>query len=186
VSIGDDYNVFCIEMIELHLLLLFMIAAAIIAVEASDLLSSVVAVGAVGLGLSLAFLILKAPDLAITQLVVEILCLIILIRATLKRDLPLIKSGRWHFNTISTLLFIAVFLTFAYIALKDLPVFGQPLIRVAANYLKEGLLKTGATNLVSSVILDFRAYDTLGEATVLFTAVMGVLAVMRKVGRKRE
>ena len=172
-------------MIELHLLLLFMIVAAVIAVEVRDLLSSVVAVGAVGLGLSLAFLILKAPDLAITQLVVEILCLIILIRATLKRDLPLIKSGRWHFNTISTLLFIVVFLTFAYISLKDLPVFGQPLLRIAANYLKGGLFETGATNLVSSVILDFRAYDTLGEATVLFTAVIGVLAVMRKVGRKK-
>ena len=172
-------------MIEIHLILLFMIVGAVIAVEAKDLLSSVVAVGAVGLGLSLAFLILKAPDLAITQLVVEILCLIILIRATIKRDLPLIRNGRWHFNTISTLLFIAVFLGLAYVALKDLPVFGQPILRVASNYLKEGLIKTGAVNLVSSVILDFRAYDTLGEATVLFTAVIGVLAVMRKVGRKK-
>ena len=60
-------------MIELYLLLLFMIAAAIIAVEIKDLLSSIVAVGAVGLGLSLTFLALKAPDLAIVQLVVEIL-----------------------------------------------------------------------------------------------------------------
>lgn len=186
MSFGDDGNVFCIAMIELHLLLIFMIVAAVIAVEARDLLSSVVAVGAVGLGLSLAFLILKAPDLAITQLAVEILCLIILIRATIKRDLPLIKDGRWHFNTISTLAFIAVFLSFAYISLKDLPAFGQPLLRIAENYLKEGLSKTGATNLVSSVILDFRAYDTLGEATVLFTAVIGVVVVMRKVGRKKE
>ena len=173
-------------MIEIHLILLFMIVGAVIAVEAKDLLSSVVAVGAVGLGLSLAFLILKAPDLAITQLVVEILCLIILIRATINRDLPLIRNGRWHFNTISTLLFIAVFLGLAYIALKDLPGFGQPILKVASNYLERGLLETGAVNLVSSVILDFRAYDTLGEATVLFTAVMGVLAVMRKVGRKRQ
>ncbi|MFH1678788.1 MAG: hydrogen gas-evolving membrane-bound hydrogenase subunit E [Candidatus Omnitrophota bacterium] len=173
-------------MIELHLVLIFMIVGAIIAVEVKDLISSVVAVGAVGLGLSLAFLILKAPDLAITQLVVEILCLIILIRATIKKDLPLIRDGRWRFNTISTLIFIAVFLSLAYIALKDLPGFGQPLLRVAANYLKEGLSKTGAANLVSSVILDFRAYDTLGEATVLFTAVIGVLAVMRRTGRKKE
>ncbi|MFH1678967.1 MAG: hydrogen gas-evolving membrane-bound hydrogenase subunit E [Candidatus Omnitrophota bacterium] len=173
-------------MIELYLLLIFMIIAALIAVEAKDLISSVVAVGAVGLGLSLAFLVLKAPDLAITQLVVEILCLIILISATLKRDLPLIRDGRWHFNTISTLLFISVFLGLAYIALKDLPAFGQPLIRVAANYLRDGLAKTGAANLVTSIVLDFRAYDTLGEATVLFTAVVGVLVVMRKVGRKQE
>jgi multisubunit Na+/H+ antiporter MnhB subunit len=173
-------------MIELHLLLIFMIIGAIIAVEVKDLISSVVAVGVVGLGLSLVFLILKAPDLAITQLVVEILCLIILIRATIKRDLPLVRDGRWHFNTFSTLLFIIVFLVLAYVSLKDLPGFGQPLLRVAGNYLKDGFLKTRAVNLVTSVILDFRAYDTLGEATVLFTAVIGVLTVMRKIGRKKE
>ena len=94
---------------ELHILLFFMIFAAIAALEVKDLLSSVIAVGAVGFALCLAFLILKAPDLAITQLVVEILCLIILIRATIKRDLPLIIEGRWFFNTISTLVFIAYY-----------------------------------------------------------------------------
>ncbi len=66
-------------MIELYVLLIFMIIGAIVAIEMKDLLSSVIAVGAVGLGLSIALLILKAPDVAITQLVVEILCLIILI-----------------------------------------------------------------------------------------------------------
>jgi len=171
---------------ELQLLLLFMIFAAVVAVEVEDLLSSVIAVGAVGLGLSLAFLILKAPDLAITQLVVEILCLIILIRATIKKDIPLIRDGRWFFNTISTLSFIALFLLFAYFALKELPQFGQPIMRVAKEYIEKGLEKTGATNIVAAIILDFRGYDTLGEATILFTAVMGVLAVIRKVGRINE
>lgn len=168
---------------ELTLILLFMIFSAVAAVEIEDLLSSVIAVGAVGLGLSLAFLILKAPDLAITQLVVEILCLIILIRATINKDIPLIKSGRWLFNTVSTLLFIAVFLMFAYFALKELPAFGYPVMRVAKEYIRTGLEKTGAANIVAAIILDFRGYDTLGEATVLFTAVMGVLAIVRKKGR---
>ena len=168
---------------ELQLLLLFMVSAAIVAVETEDLLSSVIAVGAVGLALSLAFLILKAPDLAITQLVVEILCLIILIRATINRDLPLVKDGRWLFNSISTILFIACFLIFAYFALKELPSFGQPTMRVAQEYINKGLEKTGATNIVAAIILDFRGYDTLGEATILFTAVMGVLAVIRRIGR---
>jgi multisubunit Na+/H+ antiporter MnhB subunit len=171
---------------ELQLLLLFMVFAAIVAVQIEDLLSSVIAVGAVGLGLSLAFLILKAPDLAITQLVVEILCLIILIRATINKDLPLIRDGRWLFNTISTLLFIGLFLLCAYFAFKDLPKFGQPIMRVAQEYIDKGLGKTGAANIVASIILDFRGYDTLGEATILFTAVMGVLAVIRKVGRINE
>jgi len=171
---------------ELQLLLLFMIFAAVVAVEVEDLLSSVIAVGAVGLGLSLVFLILKAPDLAITQLVVEILCLIILIRATIKKDLPLLRDGRWLFNTTSTLVFIALFLIFAYFALKELPGFGQPIMRVAKEYINNGLGKTGATNIVASIILDFRGYDTLGEATILFTAVMGVLAVIRSVGRIKD
>ncbi|MCM8801346.1 MAG: DUF4040 domain-containing protein [Candidatus Omnitrophica bacterium] len=170
-------------MMELYLLLLFMILAAIVAVEINDLLSSVIAVGAVGLGLCLTFLILKAPDLAITQLVVEILSLIILIRATIKKDLPLVRDGRWLFNTLSTLLFIGFFLIFAWFALKELPEFGRPIMRISKEYIEKGLQKTGATNLVSAIILDFRGYDTLGEATVLFTAVMGVLAVIRMIGR---
>jgi len=171
---------------ELHLLLIFMLLAAIVALEAKDLLSSVIAVGAAGFALCLAFLILKAPDLAITQLVVEILCLIILIRATIRKDLPLAIEGRWVFNTISTLVFIAVFLFFAWTALKELPDFGDPIMGVAKKYLEEGVTKTGAVNLVTAVILDFRAYDTLGEATVLFTSVIGIMAILRRPGRKNK
>jgi len=172
-------------MIELYVLLVFMIIGAIIAIEVKDLLSSVVAVGAVGLGLSIVFLILKAPDVAITQLVVEILALIILIRATLRKDLPFSASGRWFLNTLITVCFMAVLLFVAGKCFVDLPEFGYPIMRVASTYLKEGLAKTGATNLVTAVILDYRAFDTLGEATVLFTAVIGVLAVVRKIGRKK-
>jgi len=171
---------------ELHILLIFMIFAAIVAIEVKDLLSSVIAVGAVGFALCLAFLILKAPDLAITQLVVEILCLIILIRATIKRDLPLVIEGRWVFNTVSTLVFVAVFLFFAWTALRELPLFGEPTMAVAKKYLEEGTAKTGAVNLVTAVILDFRAYDTLGEATVLFTSVIGIMAILRRPGRKKR
>jgi len=173
-------------MIELYALLIFMIIGAIVAIEMKDLLSSVIAVGAVGLGLSIVLLILKAPDVAITQLVVEILCLIILIRATLKKDLPFSATGRWFLNTLIAVGFIVVFLFVAIKAFKDLPEFGYPIMRIANIYLKEGLVKTGASNIVASVILDFRAYDTLGEATVLFTAVIGVLAIIRRIGRKKK
>jgi multisubunit Na+/H+ antiporter MnhB subunit len=170
---------------EPHLLLIFMIVAAIIAIEAKDLLSSVVAVGAAGFALCLLFLILKAPDLAITQLVVEILCLIILIRATINRDLSLVIEGRWWFNTVATIVFVGIFIFFAHLAIKELPAFGNPIMEVVKKYLEEGIEKTGAVNLVAAVILDFRAYDTLGEATVLFTAVIGIMAILRRPGRKK-
>lgn len=172
-------------MLELNILLLFMIIGAIIALEVKDLLSAVAALGASGLGLCIAFLTLKAPDLAITQLVVEILCLIILIRATIKKDLPFSTSGRWLFNTLTTFVFLIVFLYLGYLALKELPTFGYPIMKVSKFYLKEAITKIKTVNVVGSVILNFRAYDTLGEATVLFTAVIGVFAIMRKKGRKK-
>ena len=172
-------------MIELHLILFFMIAAAIIAVEVKDLVSSVVAVGAVGIGLCMAFLVLKAPDLAIMQLVVEILSLIILIRATIRRNLPFSISGRWVFNTLATVSFIVVFLTLAYFALRSLPAFGNAAMKVSRFYI-EDIMKTGSENVVSAIIVNFRAYDTLGEIAILFTAIVGILAIARRVGYTKE
>jgi len=163
-----------------------MIAAAVIAVEAKDLLSSVIAVGAVGIGLSMSFLVLKAPDLAIMQLVVEILSLIILIRATIRLDLPFSASGRWVFNTVSTIIFIAVFLAVAYGALKNIPQFGKPLMAVSGAYLQEAQRLAGCENVVAAIALDFRALDTLGEATAVFAAVIGILAIARKVAHTKD
>ena len=176
------------EAAQFYPLLIFIIAAAIVAVEVRDLLSSVIAVGAVGLGLSVAFLMLKAPDLAITQFVVEIVALILLIRATGNKALPHPANGiRDHTRVTLAILFIAIFLSyFASSVLQVLPAFGHPHMRVANVYITQGLASTGAANLVASVILDFRAYDTLGEAVVLFTAVVGVVTVLRKMGRVRK
>ena len=171
-------------MIEIQIILIFMIIEALIAVWVRDLLSSVVAVGAVGIGLSIGFLLLKAPDLAIMQLVVEILSLIILVRATTRKDIPFSTSGRWVFNTLSTLLFIVIFLAGAYVSLKFIPEFGKPLMRISKVYIAEGFARTGAKNIVSAINLNYRALDTLGEATILFAAIVGVLAVARKIGHK--
>lgn len=167
-------------MLEIHIILIFMIVAAVIAVRMKDLLSSVIAVGAVGIGLSIAFLLLSAPDLAIMQLVVEILSLIILIRATIRQDLPFSASGRWFFNTSATLLFLAVFITSAYIALKSLPQFGYPIMKVSRIYIEEGFARAGPANLVAAITVNFRSLDTLGEATAIFAAIVGILAIMRK------
>ncbi len=173
-------------MAALYILLILMIIGSLVALEVKDLLSSVVALGAVGLGLCLAFLILKAPDVALTQLVVEILSLIILIRATINKDVPKVPASGWVFPTVIGMGFCGVLLLVALQCFPDLPVFGEPTLRVAQHYLDAGLQQTGASNLVASVILDYRAFDTLGEATVLFTAVMAVLAVVRTVGRKKS
>jgi len=151
-----------------------------------DLLSSVIAVGAVGMALCLAFLVLKAPDLAMMQLVVEIVSLVILVRATIRSDIPFSTSGRWVFNTLSTLFFLVVFLPAAYLSLKEMPRFGNPVMRVSSAYIEEGLIRTGAKNIVSSINLNFRALDTLGEAAAIFAAIIGCLAIARRLGRDKE
>jgi multicomponent Na+:H+ antiporter subunit B len=173
-----------------YALLLFMIIAAIIAIETKNLLSSVICVGAVGFGTSIMFLFLRAPDIAITQIVVEVLGLIILIRATIARDMTFITGDREFFGVVVSIVMILVISVMGVIILQTLPAFGTPVIDDVPNaaskiYIAEGLQKTGAANLVASVILDFRAYDTLGEATVLFTSIIGATVILRRNTKKK-
>ena len=171
-------------MILVYLLFSNMVVGAVVALKAKDLISAVVSLGIVGFGLVLVFLLLQAPDLAITQIVVETLTLIILIAAILKTTREDI-SGQRILVCGGGFLCSILFLAFLAVALKFLPQFGEPILRMARHYIAHGLEATGAANLVSAVILDFRGYDTLGEAAVLFTAVVGVVAVLRKIGRKK-
>jgi len=178
-----------------YILLLFILIAAIIAVETRNLLSAVICVGAIGFSGSLMFLFLRAPDIAMTQIVVEVLGLIILIRATISRDLTFISGDREFFGVVvSVVILFAIFLA-GQTVLETLPDFGTPAFVAAAQnadlpapaaqtYIAQGMQKTGAANLVSAVILDFRAYDTLGEATVLFTSIIGATVILRKKSRR--
>lgn len=172
----------------LILLLVLMILGAIVALESKDLLSGIISLGIIGFALTIIFLLLQAPDLAIVQIIIETITLVILIAAVLKTtrndtadEVGLPKVTLWLIG----LVFMIVFIISAYQSFQHLPEFGSPAIRMAQYYINQGLSVTGASNLVAAVILDFRGYDTLGEATVLFTSVAGVVAVLRKVGRKK-
>jgi multisubunit Na+/H+ antiporter MnhB subunit len=170
-------------------LLLLMIVGALVAIETSNLLSSIISVGAVGALVSIAFLLLGAPDIAITQIVVEILVLVILIRATITRDLTTIAGDRELFGMLATIAMVLVLSVLTVSMFREFPPFGTAVMdRVAdapsRTYLQEGLQKTGAANIVTSIVLDFRGYDTLGEATVLFCSILGALTILRRKARK--
>ena len=172
-------------MIELYFLLIFMIVAAVLAIELEDLISSVVALIAIGLALCITFIVLKAPDVAIMQLVVETLALLVLIKATLRADLPFSTSGRWYVNTF---IYVAFFVTLVVVALKcfkDLPPFGSPLMR-SIPLLGQNLPKMGEANLVSVVTLQYRIFDSFGEAAILFIAVIAILTILRPKGKKND
>ncbi len=184
-------------------LIVFILIAALIAVEAKDLLSSVISVGAAGFALSVIDLLLGAPDLAITQVVVEVIVLVLLVRLVLRRDDTAVIEPRDTLRTGAALLAGGVLLMGMLLAVGGLrgqrtagtmPEFGKPVMAeanatptpVGADYLAKGTEETGAMNIVAAVLLDYRAYDTLGEATVIFVSILGVYVVLRQVGRRKE
>ena len=165
----------------------FMILGALYAIHAKDLLSAVIACGIVGYSLVICFLLLKAPDLAIVQIVVDTITLIIMVSVVLdsSREESFAKlDATGNFSAITGILIIAVLLYFFIIAANNLDVLGKSSLRMAESYIQGAAQKTGSANLVTGVVFDFRGYDTLGEAVVLVTAVIGVLTTLRLKGKK--
>ena len=174
----------------IFILLLFMLVGSIIALETSDLLASVISIGTVGMISSIIFLFIGAPDIAIVQVVVEVLVLVVLIRATINKDLTMISGDREFFGMVVSIIMLAVIFIFGIKVFSDIPQFGTNIISLFEGapsnvYLSRGLKETGAPNIVSSIILDYRAYDTLGEATILFTAILGALAILRQKTKRK-
>lgn len=54
---------------------------------------------------------------------------------------------------------------------------------VVPRYLSQSIAETGVPNVVTSVLADYRGYDTLGETTVIFTAGIGVMLLLRGLRR---
>jgi multisubunit Na+/H+ antiporter MnhB subunit len=59
-------------------------------------------------------------------------------------------------------------------------------MKVSRFYIGNALPAANSQNVVASIIVDFRAYDTMGEVAILFTAIVGVLAIARGTGRSKE
>ncbi|MCG2710777.1 MAG: DUF4040 domain-containing protein [Candidatus Omnitrophica bacterium] len=164
-------------MIELYILMFLMIIGSIIALEVKDMLSGIILVGTVGVCLSIGFILLKAPELAMTQLIMEILLVIILIQATISKDVRFISSKKELGLVLVVIGGLAVFINIADKVINNLPIFGKPILWVSQTYLSDVLKNENAANIVSKISLDYRVYDTFGAMLALFTAVIGVLAI---------
>jgi multisubunit Na+/H+ antiporter MnhB subunit len=164
-----------------------MILGALYAIHAKDLLSSVIACGIVGYSLVICFLLLKAPDLAIVQIVVDTITLIIMVAVVLdsSREEKYSKpDARGYVSAAVSILLILVFLWFFAASVQELDARGKSTLRMSGPYIEGAAQKTGSANLVTGVVFDFRGYDTMGEAVVLVTAVLGVLTILRLKGKK--
>ena len=171
----------------LSLIIGFMIIAAIVAIHARDLLSAIIAQGFVGYGLVICFLMLQAPDLALVQIVVETITLVIMVAVVLdssRKELDVQFDKRQAGTIAASFLFIMVLLIYFNRAISGLNPFGEHALRMSEAYVTGAAQQTGSINLVTGVLWDFRGYDTLGEATVLFTAAIGVITIIRLIGKK--
>lgn len=92
------------------------------------------------------------------------------------------RAGRFVYCALCVLVCLMMIALLLF-TMASLPAFGgadNPVNNeVSARYIESGLQETGAVNIVTGMILDYRAFDTLGESSVLFTAAMVVMLLLR-------
>ncbi|MET3469232.1 hydrogen gas-evolving membrane-bound hydrogenase subunit E [Microbacterium sp. NPDC006705] len=160
----------------LDLLLLLLVAAGVIAVSvATRRLTAIISVGVAGFAVVLWFLVLGASDVAVTQLLVEILTVVVMV-LVLRRMPRRLRPSRPRRRVLAVIAALAAGATATLAAL----VFTghREISDVAAFFLREAKELTGGTNIVNTILVDFRALDTLGELVVLGIAAVSITALL--------
>jgi len=155
-------------------LLLLGATGALLALHRQRLLS-LVAIGVIGMVVALAFVYLSAPDLALTQISVEVVTVILMLLALnfLPKETPLESSrGRRLRDGLLA-------------ALAGIGVGGAAWAMTTRNaatlsgyYLEESVPGGGGTNVVNVILVDFRGFDTFGEIIVLGIAALTIYALL--------
>ncbi len=90
-------------------------------------------------------------------------------------------------KTAYAVIFMSILVVFLFTAITTLHPMGYPGHTEMDDYfIKNAQIEVGANNVVTSIVFDYRGFDTLGEATVLFTAVISVVALLRGVKKDEE
>ncbi|WP_425260882.1 monovalent cation/H+ antiporter subunit A [Rubrivivax sp. RP6-9] len=154
---------------------LLLAAGAALVLGHHDRFRAVVLVGVVGLVTALTFLAFSAPDLALTQLSVEVVSTALLLMglALLPQTTPRESSARRKAR--DALLALAGGGGIAWITWLVLT---RDHDAIAWYFLQNSVPLGGGTNAVNVILVDFRGYDTFGEITVLGIAAVGVLALL--------
>jgi multisubunit Na+/H+ antiporter MnhB subunit len=160
--------------------LLAAIACALLVLRLRDLLSCAIALGGCGFFISWAYFALQAPDLGVVQLLVEVIkmCILVLVVAKTHRVAFSIESRRVRIVAATCL--TCVFFLFAFAIAPAISPYGGEGTEIGTDYVEMSSDETGSENVVTSILLGFRAYDTVGEICVLFVSILGVAILLRK------
>jgi multicomponent Na+:H+ antiporter subunit A len=163
----------------LALLLLSMVVSIGVVVRTRSRLTAVCALGVIGAGIAILFLVYGAPDVGLTQMLVETLTLIIaaivLLRLPGLRHQPAPDNHRRVFRLVMALASGAV------VAGLLMSVNQYALDRgVTDFYQQASYLMAHGRNIVNVILVDFRGLDTMGEITVVAASALATLALIRK------
>lgn len=149
-------------------------------------LVALILLGGSGLATCISFIWLSAPDLALTQLLVEVVTLVLLLLSL--RWLPQRKPDIWpeargpisvRFRRSGDFL-LAVFGGVG-MAMLSYAMMTRPVPATISDYFMENSYSGGGgTNVVNVILVDFRSFDTLGEVTVLSIVALTVFTLLRR------
>ena len=155
--------------------LLGILAALFATINYRRRMTALVMLGAAGLAVSLTFERYSAPDLALTQLLVEVatIALMMIVLHFLPQTSP-VEPGtarKWRDGAIA----VAAGVGMTWVAHAILT---RPFASLSPFYLAKALPEGGGTNVVNVILVDFRGFDTLGEITVLSASSLLVFALL--------
>ena len=175
-----------IESVNIILLALLAVTA-IAAVRLRDLFAVAMMFGIYSLLAAVMFVLLDAVDVAFTEAAVGVGISTVLMLATIGL-VGRYERGPVRSSLLPLTVVVATGAALIYGTL-DMPHFGDPTApvhqHVAPVYITESPQQTGIPNVVTSILASYRGYDTLGELAVIFTAGVGVLALLGLRRRKR-
>ncbi|WP_437727600.1 putative monovalent cation/H+ antiporter subunit A [Sorangium sp. So ce861] len=157
------------------------LGSALMATRTQSRLAVVAALGAIGICVMLVFVIFSALDLALTQIMVEVLTIVIfvLVLHHLPRFVRRSPARVWIPDAIVSVIFGG---TVTLLILMSSTLSPEPVL--SEFFVEKGYAEAHGRNIVNVILVDFRAMDTLGESTVLCVAGIGVYALLATRARK--
>ncbi len=157
---------------------LLIASATVVPIFATSRLAAITALGVVGAGVALLFLLFGAPDVAMTQLLVEVLFVVIVALVLLR--LPTLSARESPPPSGRTQAAAIALATGATVTAVLLAVLAAPLdLSLQAWFTAESVPSGHGHNIVNVILVDFRALDTLGEITVVATASLAGYALVK-------
>ncbi len=152
-------------------------------VAARDRFVSALLIGGVGFACAVLFALYGAPDLALTQILVETLTIVVFLLVLRQMPRRFAADPVWAPKVVRMAISVGVGCTVALFAVMVSAARRAP--SVGGTYADLSLPEAGGKNIVNVILVDFRGVDTLGEITVLATAALGVTNLVRVARRVR-